>query len=215
MKFKNLREYITYLEQKGDLRRITTEVDWDLEITEISDRMVKSGGPTLLFENVIGYDTPVLINMFSSDQRMKWALGVDNLDDLAERIHNLLQMMQGPPDGLLNRLKALGQIIRIGSFQPKTVSTAPCQEITLSGDQVDLFKFPIIRCWPGDGGRYITLPLVITKDPISGVQNYGMYRMQVYDSKTTGMHWQTHKVGANHYRLNSSNESTSFEVAVA
>ena len=215
MKFKNLREYITYLEQKGDLRRITTQVDWDLEITEISDRMVKSGGPALLFENVIGYDTPVLINMFSSDQRMKWALGVDNLDDLAERIHNLLQMMQGPPDGLLNRLKALGQIIRIGSFQPKTVSTAPCQEITLSGDQVDLFKFPIIRCWPGDGGRYITLPLVITKDPISGVQNYGMYRMQVYDSKTTGMHWQTHKVGANHYRLNTANESTSFEVAVA
>ena len=215
MRFKNLSEYITYLEQKGDLRRITTEVDWDLEITEISDRMVKSGGPALLFENVIGYDTPVLINMFSSDQRMKWALGVDNLDDLAERIHNLLQMMQGPPGGLLNRLKALGQIIRIGSFQPKTVSTAPCQEITLSGDQVDLFKFPIIRCWPGDGGRYITLPLVITKDPISGVQNYGMYRMQVYDSKTTGMHWQTHKVGANHYRLNSANESTSFEVAVA
>ena len=101
MRFKNLSEYITYLEQKGDLRRITTEVDWDLEITEISDRMVKSGGPALLFENVIGYDTPVLINMFSSDQRMKWALGVDNLDDLAERIHNLLQMMQGPPDGLL------------------------------------------------------------------------------------------------------------------
>ena len=215
MRFKKLSEYITYLEQKGDLLRITTEVDWDLEITEISDRMVKSGGPALLFENVIGYDTPVLINMFSSDQRMKWALGVDNLDDLAERIHNLLQMMQGPPDGLLNRLKALGQIIRIGSFQPKTVSTAPCQEITLSGEQVDLFKFPIIRCWPGDGGRYITLPLVITKDPISGVQNYGMYRMQVYDSKTTGMHWQTHKVGANHYRLNSSNDSTSFEVAVA
>ena len=215
MRFKNLREYITYLEDHGDLRRIKTQVNWDLEITEISDRIVKSGGPALLFENVIGYDTPLLINMFSSDRRMKWALGVDSLDELAERIHNLIQMMQGPPDGLLNRLKALGQIIKIGSFQPKTVNSAPCQEITLTGDEVDLFKFPIMRCWPDDAGRYITLPLVITKDPVSGVQNYGMYRMQVYDSKTTGMHWQTHKVGAQHYRLNDENESKSFEVAVA
>jgi len=215
MNFKNIREYITFLESHGDLIRIQSEVDWDLEITEIADRIVKSGGPALLFENVIGYDVPLLINMFSSDDRMKRALGVNSLDDLADRIHRLLQMMQGPPDGLINRLKALGQLIHLGSFQPKTVNNAPCQDVVLSGDQVDLFKFPIIRCWPEDAGRYITLPLVITKDPVSGVQNYGMYRMQVYDSTTTGMHWQTHKVGAHHYRMMQEGQSDRLEVAVA
>ena len=189
MKFKDLREYISFLERKGQLRRITAPVDCELEITEIADRMVQSGGPALLFENVIGYNTPVLINMFTSDQRMAWALGVEHVDELVTRMQGLLQLMQGPPEGLMHKLRTLGQIVQLGSFQPKTVRSAPCQAVVLQGDDVDLFKFPILKCWPEDGGRYITLPLVITKDPETGVQNYGIYRMQVYDARTTGMHW--------------------------
>ena len=113
MKFKDLREYIAFLEQKGDLRRVSTPVNFELEITEIADRVVQSGGPALLFENVVGYDTPVLINMFTSDQRMAWALGVDHVDDLVARMHGLLQLMQGPPEGLLNKLRTLGQLVHL------------------------------------------------------------------------------------------------------
>lgn len=215
MKFKDLREYIAFLEQKGDLRRVSTPVNFELEITEIADRVVQSGGPALLFENVVGYDTPVLINMFTSDQRMAWALGVDHVDDLVARMHGLLQLMQGPPEGLLNKLRTLGQLVHLGSFQPKTVRNAPCQEVVLQGAEVDLYQFPILKCWPEDGGRYITLPLVITKDPETGVQNYGIYRMQVYDARTTGMHWQTHKVGAHHYRISQEQQLEKLEVAVA
>ena len=215
MKFKDLREYIAFLEQKGDLRRVSTPVNFELEITEIADRVVQSGGPALLFENVVGYDTPVLINMFTSDQRMAWALGVDHVDDLVARMHGLLQLMQGPPEGLLNKLRTLGQLVHLGSFRPKTVRNAPCQEVVLQGAQVDLYQFPILKCWPEDGGRYITLPLVITKDPETGVQNYGIYRMQVYDARTTGMHWQTHKVGAHHYRISQEQQLEKLEVAVA
>ena len=215
MKFKDLREYIAFLEQKGDLRRISTPVNFELEITEIADRVVQSGGPALLFENVVGYDTPVLINMFTSDQRMAWALGVEHVDELVARMHGLLQLMQGPPEGLLNKLRTLGQLVHLGSFQPKTVRNAPCQEVVLQGAEVDLYQFPILKCWPEDGGRYITLPLVITKDPETGVQNYGIYRMQVYDARTTGMHWQTHKVGAHHYRVSQEQQLEKLEVAVA
>ena len=215
MKFKDLREYIAFLEQKGDLHRVSTPVNFELEITEIADRVVQSGGPALLFENVVGYDTPVLINMFTSDQRMAWALGVDHVDDLVARMHGLLQLMQGPPEGLLNKLRTLGQLVHLGSFQPKTVRNAPCQEVVLQGAEVDLYQFPILKCWPEDGGRYITLPLVITKDPETGVQNYGIYRMQVYDARTTGMHWQTHKVGAHHYRVSQEQQLEKLEVAVA
>lgn len=215
MNFKDLREFITFLERRGQLHRIATPVSCELEITEIADRVVKQGGPALLFENVDGYDAPVLINMFSSDQRMAWALGVEKLDDLVERLQGMLQLTQGPPEGLINKLRTLGQLIQIGSFQPKRVNRAPCQEVTLQGADVDLLQFPVLRCWPLDGGRYITLPLVITKDPTTGAQNYGMYRMQVYDARTTGMHWQTHKVGAHHYRVSQERRDNRLEVAVA
>ena len=215
MNFKDLREFIAFLEARGQLRRIAAPVSCELEISEIADRMVKRGGPALLFENVEGYDAPVLINMFCSDQRMAWALGVEKVDDLVARLQGMLQLTQGPPEGLINKLRTLGQLIQIGSFQPKTVNRAPCQEVTLQGDDVDLFKFPILKCWPMDGGRYITLPLVITKDPTTGTQNYGMYRMQVYDARTTGMHWQTHKVGAHHYRVSQERQDNRLEVAVA
>ena len=196
MKFKDLREFISFLEQKGEIRRIQTPVSCDLEITEITDRVIKQGGPALLFENVTGYDMPVAINIFGSEQRMAWALGVEKLDDLVERVQGLLQLMHGPPEGMINKLRTLGQLVHMGSFQPKTVRNAPCQQVVLQGDEVDLFKFPILKCWPLDGGRFITLPLVITRDPETGVQNYGIYRLQVYDRNTTGMHWQTHKVGS-------------------
>ena len=215
MNFKDLREFIAFLEERGQLRRIAAPVSCELEITEIADRMVKQGGPALLFEQVQGYDIPVLINMFCSDQRMAWALGVEKLDDLVARLQGMLRLTQGPPEGLLNKLRTLGQLIQLGSFQPRTVGRAPCQEVVLTGEAVDLFRFPALKCWPLDGGRYITLPLVITKDPVSGVQNYGMYRMQIYDARTTGMHWQTHKVGAHHYRVSRERQDERLEVAVA
>ena len=215
MRFKDLREFVTFLEDRGELRRISARVTWDLEIAEIADRMVKSGGPALLFEDVAGYDMPVLINLFASQRRMAWALGVDRLDDIVGRIHALLDLMHGPPEGLVNRVRTLGQLVRLGSFQPKTVNRAPCQDVVLEGDAVDLLKFPILKCWPLDGGRYITLPLVITRDPVSGVQNYGIYRMQVFDGQTAGMHWQTHKVGASHYRANQEAQQAKMPVAVA
>ena len=215
MKFQDLREFISFLEQRGELRRVSSPVSWDLEISEIADRMIKRGGPALLFENVTGYDMPVLINIFASDRRMAWALGVERLEDLVDRFQGLLGLMHGPPEGLLNKLRTLGQLVHVGSFQPKTVRRAPCQEVVIEGDDVDLFQFPIIKCWPLDGGRYITLPLVITRDPETGVQNYGTYRMQVYDKKTTGMHWQTHKVGAHHYRVGLDQGMPRLDVAVA
>ncbi len=215
MKFKDLREFIRFLEDKGELRRITAPVNHELEITEITDRVIKSGGPALLFENVIGFDTPVLVNMYGTQQRTAWAVGVENLDALAGRIEGLLDMMHDPPQGLMGKLKALGQLVHLASFQPKTVNNAPCQEVVIQGSDVDLYRFPILKCWPLDGGPFITLPLVITKDPETGVQNYGTYRMQVYDKQTTGMHWQTHKVGTHHYRLSHELGLEKLDVSVA
>ena len=215
MKFKDLREFIRFLEEKGELRRITAPVNHELEITEIADRVIKSGGPALLFENVTGFDYPVLINMYGTHQRTAWALGVDSMDDLVGRIEGLLDLMHGPPQGLLNKLRTLGQLVHLGSFQPKTVNDAHCQEVVIQGDDVDLYKFPVLKCWPLDGGPFVTLPLVITKDPETGIQNYGTYRMQVYDKQTTGMHWQTHKVGSHHYRMSHELGLERLDVAVA
>ncbi|MDE2843193.1 MAG: UbiD family decarboxylase, partial [Chloroflexota bacterium] len=171
MNYKDLREFVSFLERRGQLHRVKTPVSCELEMTEIADRMVKSGGPALLFENVTGYDMPVLMNLFCSDQRMAWALGVEKVDDLVARLEGMLQLAQGAPEGLVNKIRTLGQIIQMGRYQPKRVNRAPCQEVVLRGDEVDLFKFPILKCWPMDGGRYITLPLVITRDPVTGTQN--------------------------------------------
>jgi 4-hydroxy-3-polyprenylbenzoate decarboxylase len=215
MKFKDLREFIRFLEDKGELRRIKTPVNHELEITEITDRVIRSGGPALLFENVTGFDAPVLINMYGTHQRTAWALGVENVDDLVDRIDGLLNLMHGPPKGLMNKLRTLGQIVQLGSHQPKTVNNAPCQEVVVHGDDVDLYKFPIMKCWPLDGGPFVTLPLVVTRDPETAVQNYGTYRMQVYDKQTTGMHWQTHKVGTHHYRMSHELGLDRLDVAVA
>ena len=213
MAYDDLRDWIRTLEKNGDLKRITAEVSPDLEITEITDRVTKTGGPAgtpggpaLLFENVKGHPGhKVLINQFGSERRMAMALGVERLDDIAGRISGLMNVKA--PEGFFDKLKMLPQLAALGSAFPKTVSAkdAPCKEVILKskelgGDGFDLNEFPILKCWPHDGGRFITLPCVCTRNPVTGKRNIGMYRMQVYDSQTTGMHWQRQKVAAEHYR---------------
>jgi 4-hydroxy-3-polyprenylbenzoate decarboxylase len=218
----DLREWIKTLEKHGELRRIREEVSPELEITEITDRVSKTGvrgqgsgikgpanasetkyapgGPALLFENVKGHPGhKVLINQFGSERRMALALGVDRLDEIAERISGLMSVKA--PEGLLDKLKMLPQLGALTSAFPKTVAAkdAPCKEM-IRRERFDLNYFPILKCWPQDGGRFITLPCVHTRDPRTGKRNIGMYRMQVYDGQTTGMHWQRQKVAAEHYR---------------
>jgi 4-hydroxy-3-polyprenylbenzoate decarboxylase len=201
--YDDLRDWIKTLEKHGELKRIREEVSPELEITEITDRVSKSGGPALLFENVKGHPGhKVFINQFGSERRMALALGVDNLNDIAERITGLRNLKA--PEGFLDKLKMLPQLGALSSAFPKTVAAkdAPCKEVIRHSDDanLDLNQFPILKCWPHDGGRFITLPCVITRDPRSGKRNIGMYRMQVYDGQTTGMHWQRQKVAAEHYR---------------
>ena len=215
MKYRDLREFVAPLEQRGELRRISAPVSADLEITEISDRMVKSGGPALLFENVEGHTAPLLINLFGTHKRVALALGVEDIEELADRVRKLLALSQGPPSGIGGKMRALGELVGLARSQPKTVRRAPCQEVVLTGDDVDIFSMPVIRCWPLDAAPFITLPLVITRDPESGRRNVGMYRMQVYDRQTTGMHWQTHKVAARHDRRAQESGAQRLEVAVA
>ena len=215
MKYRDLREFVALLEQRGELRRVTAPVSADLEITEISDRMVKSGGPALLFENVEGHSSPLLINLFGTHKRVALALGVEDVEELADRVRKLLALSQGPPSGIGGKMRALGELVGLARSQPKTVRRAPCQEVVLTGDDVDIFSMPVIRCWPLDAAPFITLPLVITRDPESGRRNVGMYRMQVYDRRTTGMHWQTHKVAARHDRRAQESGAQRLEVAVA
>jgi len=215
VKFKDVREFIAFLEGKGELLRIKTPVSCELEITEITDRVVKREGPALLFENVEGYDMPVLINAYGSAQRTAWGLGVEHLDELGDRIRKLLGMVQGPPPGLMDKVRTLIDMVKMAGYQPKTVHIAPCQEVVLTGTDADMNLIPILKCWPMDAGRFITLPLVITRDPETGVRNVGMYRMQVYDGQTAGMHWQTHKVGTHHERVALEQGQKRLEVAVA
>jgi len=215
MNFTDLRAFISFLEERNQLVRIKEHVTWDLEITEIADRQIRAGGPALLFENVDRHETPVLINLYGTAQRVAWSLGVNEIEELSNRVRSLLDMTKGPPQGFINKLNALGNLAKITRYQPKLIKKAPCQEVVLTGDEVDLFKFPILRCWPLDGGRTITFPLVITKNPITGSRNVGTYRMQVYDKRTTGMHWQTHKVGAEHYRRGAESGLKRMDVAVA
>ena len=215
MAFKDLREYIALLEEKKDLRRITVPVSSDLEISQIADRVVKSDGPALLFENVEGYDMPLAINLFGSRRRIEWALGVNDLEDLGDKVRKLLGLLDGPPPGLVDKVKTIGQLMGINKAQPKIVSKAPCQEEVFIGEAVDLGTIPALKCWPNDAGRFITLPLVISRDPETGRRNVGTYRMQVYDSRTTGMHWQTHKVGARHFRSGEEKNLDRLDVAVA
>jgi 4-hydroxy-3-polyprenylbenzoate decarboxylase len=204
--YNDLRDWIAALERAGELKRVRTEVDPILEITEITDRVSKGaarnygrpGGPALLFENVKGANgVPVLINQFGSERRMQMALDVARLDDVADRIRELLNMKS--PEGFLEKLKMLPMLADLGKFFPKTVTSGPCKEV-IKKENFSLFDFPVLQCWPQDGGRFITLPCVITRDPRTGKRNVGMYRMQIYDATTAGMHWQRQKVAAEHYR---------------
>mgnify|MGYP000182703539 FL=1 len=215
MHFKDIRQFIEFLDERGDLKRITAKVDSDLEITEITDRTIKSGGPALLFENVAGSDASVAINLMGTHQRTAWALGVENIDDLTSRVRKLLGLAQGPPSGLMGKARALGDLVSVARTQPKIVRRAPCQDVVVTGEDVDLNILPALKCWPDDAGRYITLPLVVSRDPESGRRNVGIYRMQIFDRNTTGMHWQTHKGGAHHYRVGESQRLQKLEVAVA
>jgi 4-hydroxy-3-polyprenylbenzoate decarboxylase len=207
----DLREFIRFLEDKKQLVRIKTEVDPVLEVTEITDRISKKGGPALLFEKVKDSRMPVAINLFGSYQRMSWALGVDDFSSVNKRFTELLK---GDFDlNLRQKLEALYNLYKLSASKPKEVSKAPCQEIVMDRD-FSLLDYPVLKCWPEDGGRFITLPLVITKDPESGKQNIGMYRMQVFDEKTTGMHWHTHHDGAVNFRK-TAKLGGKMEVAVA
>ena len=219
MAYDDLRDWIKTLEKQGELKRIGEEVSPELEITEITDRVSKigarasggnnnaaapgkyaPGGPALLFENVKGHPGhKVFINQFGSERRMALALGVERTEEIAERISGLMNLKA--PEGLFDKLKMLPQLGALTSAFPKTVSAkeARCKEVILR-EGFDLNAFPILKCWPHDGGRFITLPCVHTRDPRNGKRNIGMYRMQVYDGQTTGMHWQRQKVAAEHYR---------------
>jgi 4-hydroxy-3-polyprenylbenzoate decarboxylase len=212
MAFRDLRDFIHALEKKKELRRISFEVDPELEITEFADRAVKQGGPALLFEKPKGHSAPVLINAFASTRRMELALEVDSVEEVAARIVEFLEMRM--PEGIVGKLKMLPKLAEMGSFFPKIVSKGDCQEV-IRHDNFSLFDIPVLKCWPEDGGRFITLPLVFSRNPDSGKRNCGMYRMQVYDERTTGMHWQTHKQGAEHYRRMQKEGGKRMDVAVA
>ncbi len=217
MAYADLRDFIRALEKNDELKRVSFEVDPHLEITAFADRSVKRGGPALLFEKPKGSNVPVLINAFASRKRMQLALQVDAVDEIAARISQFLEMRM--PEGILGKLKMLPMLAEVGAFFPKMVESGPCQEVVHRAD-FSLDDFPILHCWPQDGGRYITLPMVFSRNPDTGKRNCGCYRMQIFDHRTTGMHWQTHKQGAEHYRRRQAAEgSTSgvhrMDVAVA
>jgi 4-hydroxy-3-polyprenylbenzoate decarboxylase len=209
--YHDLRDWIAHLDRAGELKRIREEIDPVLEIAEITDRASKAGrrgglpgyapgGPALLFERVKGYPgASVLMNQFGSQRRMEMALETKSLDDIAGRIQTLLEMKS--PEGMLGKLKMLPTLAEAGKYFPKTVPArqAACKQV-IHRENFSVLDFPVLQCWPMDGGRFITLPLVITRDPRNGKRNVGMYRMQVYDGQTTGMHWQRQKVAAEHFR---------------
>ena len=195
----DLNEFLADLEKRRLLARIGDALSTDLEIAAVTDRACKlpGGGPALLFEKPAGYDMPVVSNAYGSVERMCLALGVKSLDDLAAEIDQLMTPQM--PEGIMDALKMLPMVGRLRDLMPRTVDDAPCHEVVRKDATLD--SLPILKCWPEDGGKYITFPLVFTKDPETGVRNIGTYRMQVYDARTTGMHWQRHKGGAQHYRV--------------
>jgi len=212
MAYKDLQAFCAELEKRKQLKRIDARLDPKLEIAEVTDRVSKKAGPALLFTRPQGSQFPILTNAFGSFERMHLALEVDSLDSVADGVTEFLEIEK--PDSIIKKLKLIPKLARIANIFPKTVQTAPCHENVLLGDQVDLGLLPVLTTWPGDAGPFITLPLVITKNPETGMRNVGMYRMQVYDKNTTGMHWHRHKGGAYHYHLAEKNGKP-LEVAVA
>ncbi|HBT48105.1 MAG TPA: menaquinone biosynthesis decarboxylase [Peptococcaceae bacterium] len=207
MAYKDLREYLDTLSKKGLLHRVPVEVDPVLEIAAISDRVVKAGGPALFFERVKGHTMPVVTNLFGSEELVKTALEIESLEEPATRLTELLRI---PEDtGWASRLQHLPKLVEVSRFLPRRVRKAPCQEVVV--DPPSLAELPVLKLWPHDGGRFITLPLVFTRDPQTGRRNLGMYRMQVFDDRTTGMHWHLHKDAAEHF----ARAEKRMEVAVA
>jgi 4-hydroxy-3-polyprenylbenzoate decarboxylase len=200
MPFRSLGEFLTHLEERNDLVRISTPVDRDLEITEITQRVVRNDGPALLFESVKDQSMPVAMNVLGSSRRIAAALGAESLDLPMERISKLTRLK--PPAGIVGALKDLSGTLElldiVRSLAPKRVRSGPCQEVEEAN--VDLDRLPILRCWPKDGGRTITFPIVVTNDPESGEAHTGIYRLQQYGPDTLGMHFQIHRIGANNYR---------------
>jgi 4-hydroxy-3-polyprenylbenzoate decarboxylase len=200
MAFQDLREFLALLDKRGQLRRIAAPVTRELEITEIADRVAKGpaeGNQALLFERVEGFTTPLLINTFGTEQRMAWALGVERLDELGARITHLLDLKI--PGSLIEKLKRGLELLEVARTGPRLVKHGPCQEVVETA-RPSLADVPALWCWPQDAGYYITFPLVITRDPVTGLRNVGTYRLQVYDAQTLGLHWQIHKGGAEHER---------------
>ncbi|PYP50569.1 MAG: menaquinone biosynthesis decarboxylase [Gemmatimonadetes bacterium] len=206
MSLDNISQFLSAIDRAGELTRIAEPVKARLELCEIADRVMKlrGGGKALYFENVTldngeRSQYPVVINLFGSMRRISLALGVDDLDEIGQRITEMLDLKV--PEGIIGKLAMLPRLLELGKFPPRIRSgKAACQEIVVKGDEVDLSKLPIITCWPEDGGPYITLPMVISKDPKRGIRNVGMYRVQVTGPRTLAMHWQRHKVGAAHWR---------------
>ena len=195
--YGGLGDFVERLDREGELKRISVPVDPVLEVSEIADRVSKQLGPALLFENLKGSPHPLLINAFGTYQRMNLALGVDSLEEVSARVEGLLEFK--PPEGILDKIKMLPRLADLASFIPKRVRSGACQQV-IRKEKLSLLEFPIIQCWPGDAGRFITLPLVFSKSPATGRRNCGVYRMQVFDDTTTAMHWQVHKHGAQHFR---------------
>ncbi len=196
MAYKDLNSFVRALEQAGELKRVAYPVKAELEITEIADRVMKRGGPALLFENVIGKQIPVLINAFGSQKRMALALGVQDIEEIAADISKLIQTK--PPKSFKDKLQLLPELIKLAGIPPKIVKDGVCHEVILR--EPDLTILPVLTCWPGDAGPFITLPMVFSKDPVKGTRNVGLYRLQVFDARTTGMHWHLHKIGARHFQ---------------
>ncbi len=212
MAFPDIQSFMALLESRGELLRVREPVSRDLEITEISDRLVKKGGPAVVFENVVGSDYPVVMGLMGTRERTALALGVHDLDDLAAKVRALIDLKGS--GGLMGMLGNLPKLRDAMNLPPRRVKRAPAQEVVWRGDEVDLSKIPVLKCWPEDGGPFVTFPLVITRDPDTGERNMGMYRMQVMSKNTTGMHWQRHKTGTKHLEK-ARKKGQKLEVAVA
>jgi len=208
-----MRAFVRALEERGWLARIGREIDPYLEVAAIADRVMKTGGPALLFENVRGAKFPLLINAYGSRERMSLALGVEDLEEHAKTLGELVRMRA--PSNARDLLSLAAKLPELAHVPPRRTTEGACQEIVQMGDAVDLDALPIMTSWPDDGGPFITLPNVITRDPDSGARNVGMYRMQKIDRRTTAMHWQLHKTGARHCRRAKELGLSRFEVAVA
>ena len=198
MAYSSLSDFVKDLEQAGELKRIRATVSPDLEIAEITDRVSKMGGPALLFETVEGSKMPLLINAYGSNKRMAMALGVEDLNEISDEIEGLIKFE--PPESLIDKVKILGILAKLTNFPPKTVRRGACQEVVLTEEQVSLDRLPIIKCWPLDADKYITLPQVFTHSLKTGQRNVGTYRLQKLDERTLAMHWQIHHDGAGHHR---------------